>query len=420
MNIYVKKMGCKVNEYEASSIMTSLKEKGHIEVDTPVEADVAIIVTCAVTNEAEAKSRQMVGSIIGKNPNIKVVICGCSSQNNPVQYQNKGNVVAVFGMNKLDVVDFIDNMQQTAAVEPKCYISEHYEAYKNPQMDKTRHFVKIQDGCNNFCSYCLIPYIRGRSRSRDLQEIVNEIKQAQLNSKEVVLTGINVSDYHTEKGETFVDLIRAIADIDIRLRISSIECNVITVELLQELKKCKNFCPHFHLPLQSGANQTLKDMNRHYNVQEYLEKVRLIREYFPDCTLTTDLIVGFPTESDADFEECMQTIRSAGFSDIHAFVYSPRSGTSITKLKKPLDVAVVKARKEKMLALKHELHNAFLTAHVGKIASMLTENVKGEYIAGYTKEYIKVLLKKGSAPLSSVVNVKLCAVQGDAILGEIV
>ena len=420
MNIYIKKMGCKVNEYEASSLMTSLKEYGHIEVATPEEADIAIVVTCAVTNEAEAKSRQMVGSITSKNPNIKIIICGCSSQNNPLQYERKENVVAVFGMNKLDIVSFVQNMQNDCQFEPKCYISETYEDYTNPQMDKTRHFVKIQDGCNNFCSYCLIPYVRGRSRSRKLNEVVEEIKQAQKESKEVVLTGINVSDYHTDRGETFVDLLKAIQTIDIRLRISSIECNVISRELLAELQKCKNFCPHFHLPLQSGANQTLKDMNRHYNTAQFLEKVNLIREYFPDCAVTTDVIVGFPTETDADFEETLQTIKTANFSDIHAFAYSERSGTAISKQKKPLDRKVLKERKAKMLALKKELHNAFLVAHIGKTASMLTENIKGNYIVGYTKEYIKVLLPKDSVECSQTVDVELVEISGDAMLGKLI
>jgi len=420
MNIYIKKMGCKVNEYEASSLMTSLKERGHIEVATPDNADLAIVVTCAVTNEAEAKSRQMVGSITSKNPNIKIIICGCSSQNNPTQYERKNNVVAVFGMNKLDILSFVQSMENESQFEPKCYISETYENYTSPQMDKTRHFVKIQDGCDNFCSYCLIPYVRGRSRSRALDEIVAEIKQAQSESKEVVLTGINVSDYHTERGETFVDLIDALKNIDIRLRISSIECNVISRDLLEKLQNCKNFCPHFHLPLQSGANQTLKDMNRHYNTAQFLEKVSLIREYFPNCAVTTDVIVGFPTETDVDFEETLQTINSANFSDIHAFAYSERSGTAISKLKKPLDSKILNERKAKMLALKRQLHHAFLTAHIGKTASMLTENVKGDYIVGYTKEYIKVLLPKDAIDCSQVVDVELVEVLDDAMLGKIV
>ena len=413
-------MGCKVNEYEASSLMTSLKNIGHTEVHTPEEADLAIVVTCAVTNEAEAKSRQMVGSITSKNPNIKIIICGCSSQNNPTQYECKDNVIAVFGMNKLDIVSFIQSLKTESEFEPKCYISDTYENYISPQMDKTRHFVKIQDGCNNFCSYCLIPYVRGRSRSRALDDIVEEITQAQKESKEVVLTGINVSDYNTERGETFVDLIKAIQNIDIRLRISSIECNVISPQLLIELQKCKNFCPHFHLPLQSGANQTLRDMNRHYNVAQFLEKVKLIREYFPNCAITTDVIVGFPTETYADFEETIQTIKMAKFSDIHAFAYSERLGTAISKLKKPLDSKILKERKSKMLALKKELHNAFLSAHIGKTASMLTENTKGNYIVGYTKEYIKVLLQKDAIGCSQIVNVQLLEIVDDAMIGKII
>lgn len=413
-------MGCKVNEYEASSLMTSLKLCGHIEVLSPENADIAIVVTCAVTNEAEAKSRQMVGSITKKNPNIKIIICGCSAQNNPKQYQSRDNVLAIFGMNKLDIINFIQNIQTECQYKPNCYISEKYDNYLYPQMDKTRHFVKIQDGCDNFCSYCLIPYLRGRSRSRSLSDILIEIKQAQKESKEVVLTGINVSDYHTDSGETFVDLIKALQDIDIRLRISSIECNIITRELLVELQKCKNFCPHFHLPLQSGANQTLKDMNRHYNTDQFLEKVDLIREYFPNCAITTDVIVGFPTETDADFDETIETIRKAQFSDIHAFIYSERSGTSISKIRKPLCSEILKARKNKMLSLKKELHNAFLSSHIGKTASMLTENIKGNNVVGYTKEYIKVLLPKDVVGSSQIVQVKLLEISGDAMIGKLI
>ena len=419
MKASVITLGCKVNEYEASSIMTTLSKLGHNEVSEAKFADLALVFTCAVTNEAESKSRQMVSKIYKANPRIKIIVCGCSSQNDANQFVEKDGVVAVVGMNKLAILELIEKIKELDKFIC-CNIATKYESYEIPKMNKTRHFVKIQDGCNNFCTYCLIPYLRGRSRSRPLNEVIEEIKIASTTSKEIVITGIDVSDYKTVNGETLVDLIRAIKDLDIRLRFSSLECNIITEDLLQELKGCRNFCPHFHLPLQSGANQTLKDMNRHYTKEEFIEKVDLIRTYFGDCGITTDVIVGFPTETDADFKETLETIKRVNFSDIHAFPYSNRKGTVISKIAKPLDGNITNERQQTLLKVKSELHNAFLKRHIGTTASMLTENVKGDYIVGYTKEYIKVLLPKGIAETSSIVDVKLCQVTENGMLGELV
>lgn len=420
MNIYIKKMGCKVNEYEASAVMTSLVNRGHTEVENIENADLAIVFTCAVTNEAESKSRQMVSKIHKLNPQAKIIVCGCSSQNDAEKFACKDGVVAVFGMNKLEIINFVENLQkQMNEVLVSCEISSQYDYYDIPNMNKTRHFVKIQDGCNNFCSYCLIPYLRGRSRSRDLEDVVNEIKVASLHSKEVVLTGIDVSDYCTSKGETLIDLVKAIKDVDIRLRISSLECNIITEELLQALKECKNFCPHFHLPLQSGANNTLKDMNRHYTKEDFLHKVDIIRKCFGDCGLTTDVIVGFPKETDEDFAETIETIKKANFSDIHAFPYSMRKGTAISKIAQPLDNRIVNERQQTLLKLKAELHHDWLERHIGETASMLVENAKGGYLQGYTKEYIKVLLPKGLVEPSQVVDVELLEIVGTDMLAKL-
>ena len=420
MKFYIKKMGCKVNEYEASAIATQLIHLGHQEVFDVANADFAIVFTCAVTNEAESKSRQMVSKIAKLNTNAKIILCGCSSQNNAESFASKEGVVAVLGMNKLQIVDFIKNYDNYKNSLPfiNCEISKSYDNYCIPKMNKTRHFVKIQDGCNNFCSYCLIPYLRGRSRSRDLKDIVNEIQVASTNSKEVVITGIDVSDYHTENGEKLIDLVKAIKDIDIRVRFSSLECNIINEEFLLQLKECKNFCPHFHLPLQSGANKTLKDMNRHYTKEEFLSKIDLIRKHFGDCGITTDVIVGFPTESESDFNETIDTINKAKFSDIHAFPYSMRKGTAISKLAKPLPAQIVNERQHILLQLKQKLHSEFLTRHKGKVATLLTENVKGDHITGYTKEYIKVILPKTVAKPSQIINVQLLEVVGNEMLAK--
>lgn len=419
MNIYIKKMGCKVNEYEASSISTTLQKRGHNEVADVLDADVAIVFTCAVTNEAESKSRQAVSKIYKANPNIKIIVCGCSSQNDSKQYSQKDGVIAVVGMNKIEILNIIEDIEKNSLREYQSLIPNHYEKYEIPNMHKTRHFVKIQDGCNNFCTYCLIPYLRGRSRSRDFKDVIDEIMIASKHSKEIVITGIDVSDYKSNEGKTLIDLIKHLKNYDIRFRFSSLECSVISEELLLFLKDCVNFCPHFHLSMQSGANKTLRDMNRHYTKEMYLEKVSMIRKYFPDCGITTDVIVGFPTESDEDFEETLQTIRQASFSDIHCFPYSLRKGTAISKIAKPLDGNIVKERQQVLLQLKKELHNKFLKKNLGKTASVLTENVKDKYIVGYTKEYIKVMIPKEQVASSQIVDVKLVEIVDDYMIGKI-
>ena len=411
-------MGCKVNEYEASSIMTELEGLGHKEVLSVQQADIAIVFTCAVTNEAESKSRQMVSKIYKTNPSIKIIVCGCSSQNSAEPFIKKAGVVAVFGMNKRDIINYIKNIDSMQTAVNSCYTSDTYDNYVIPCMNKTRHFVKVQDGCNSFCSYCLIPYLRGRSRSRNLDDVLQEIQIASQTSKEVVITGIDVSDYKTNDGKTLLDLVKALKDINVRLRFSSLECGIINEEFLTALKECKNFCPHFHLPLQSGANNTLKAMNRHYTKEVFLEKVNLIRNYFGDCGLTTDVIVGFPTETQVDFEETLDTIKKANFSDIHAFAYSSRKGTAITKIAKPLPSQVVNQRQQQLLELKHTLHNNFLSRHIGAVAEMLTENIKGEFITGYTKEYIKVLLPKSQAQPSEIIKVQLLDIAGADMLAK--
>lgn len=395
-------MGCKVNEYEAESISTTLQKNGHTIVKKPENADCAVVLTCAVTREAEKKSRQAVSSIATKNKKIKILVCGCSSQNSPQDYHNKNNVCAVVGTyNKPKIVKLINDLNNNKSVDKNQMevLQENYVYYDIPQIDKTRHFIKIQDGCNNFCSYCLIPYIRGRSRSRDLAECVEEIREASKTSKEIVLTGINVSDYKCEKGN-LIELIKAIKDIDVRLRISSIECNIISKEFLNELTKLKNFCPHFHLPLQSGCDKILKEMNRHYTVKDYIEKVKMIREYFPNCAITTDLIVGFPNETEEDFAQTLSTLKEVQFADIHAFKYSVRPNTRLSK-QGELNPAIANQRQNIILGLKKETHRNFMKSFIGKSVSVLTETLKGEYLVGYSKEYLKVYIDKGTKILAN-------------------
>lgn len=415
MKVYIKKMGCKVNEYEAESLATSIKNMGHEISNNPENADCAIVLTCAVTQEAEKKSRQAVSSIYSKNDKIKIFVCGCSSQNSPQDYEKKNSVCAVLGTyNKPQILNMLEDENNKML---NLEMGNGYIHYEIPKIDKTRHFVKIQDGCNNFCSYCLIPYIRGRSRSRNIDECIEEIKLASLESKEVVLTGINVSDFKTATGG-LEELIKGIRNINVRLRISSIECNIITEEFLQELTKLKDFCPHFHLPLQSGCDKILKEMNRHYTTQEFLYKVELIRKYFPNCAITTDVIVGFPNETESDFEETLQTINRAHFADIHAFKYSARKGTRLYGLQ-PLEPKIANNRQQKLLELKRKLHNEFLLSFVGKMVSVLTETIKNGYYVGYSKEYLKVYIPQNETNANRVENVIIKEKYLDGVKGTI-
>ena len=329
MKAVVFTLGCKVNDVESGSLIRGLEEIGYtVSRFLEEDADLYIINTCAVTAEAERKSRQTVGKAVKAGKNAKIIVCGCASQRDSAQFFEKNeNVVFVSGAqgkNKiLELVrDGIPQERQGVAVED---LGREYEEMLAPECLKSRSFVKIQDGCNRFCSYCIIPYLRGRSRSRKLDSVVNEVLSS--TSAETVLTGIDVSDYRDENGNTFVELLKALKDVPTRIRLGSLEVSLITDEFLAAAKSLKNFAPHFHLSLQSGSNAVLKSMNRHYTREEYLAACRKIYATFPNASVTTDIIVGFPTETEEDFLQSVSIVEEAGFLQVHAFPYSPRQGT---------------------------------------------------------------------------------------------
>ena len=273
MKAVIYNLGCKVNKYECDSLLKSLKEKGHEVSEDLVYADLYILNTCAVTNEAERKSRQCVTRCLKLNPNAKIVVCGCASQNNPTQFADKENVTYVIGNAEKDKL--IDNLEERGMVIKP--IPTDYEDGFSPEVVRTRAYVKIQDGCDNYCSYCLIPYVRGRSRSRKIQSVVDEITRLSTICKEITITGIDISSYGKNIGSSLSELIEHLADIDCRLRLGSLEVNVIDERLLSALKSLKKFCPQFHLSLQSGEDGVLRKMNRHYTTAQYAEKVELSR-----------------------------------------------------------------------------------------------------------------------------------------------
>lgn len=385
MKAVVFTLGCKVNECESDSLIAGLIERGYQVSDKLEYADLYIVNTCAVTAEAEKKSRQTAARIKKLNAKAKIIFTGCATQKNPDQFSSKDSsflVTGVFNKNKiLDLIDLSGTM-----ISPEC---DKFEELLPTKSLRTRAYVKVQDGCNNFCSYCIIPYLRGRIRSRNPESVIREIELIQ--PKEAVINGINLSAYNYD-GKNLASLMERLKDVECRIRLGSLEVNVITEEFLTVLKGLKNFAPHFHLSLQSGCDSVLKKMNRHYTASEYKEKVDLIRCYFSDAGITTDIIVGFPTETDEDFIETINFVKSIGFSDIHPFPYSPRSGTVAYKMK-DLSPEVKKSRLQVMLGIKADCKTAFVEKMTGKTLDMLIEETKDGYVEGYSENYLRLYLK---------------------------
>ena len=401
MKASVITLGCKVNEYESQSIMNQLKQAGYEICEGLVEADVYVVNTCAVTNMGERKSRQVLSKIEKLNPNAKIVVCGCAVQNNPTQFLINENVIAITGnYGKHDIMNFINKQNKTLPdLEHNKYID-----MARPVETRTRQYIKIQDGCNYFCSYCLIPYVRGRSRSRDLNDIIDEIKNTKAN--EIVLTGINMSDYRIDGKLALKTLVKEIDKLNKRFRISSIECLVLDDEMLDILASSKNFCPHFHLSLQSAANDTLKRMNRHYTIDEFKEIVNKIKAKFNNVHLATDIIVGFKGETEEEFAETLQNLKEIEFSSMHIFPYSERSGTVASKMGGAVPKCTAKQREKVLQELNQQNREKFINKNINTKHSVLVEEYDGKYSLGYTENYIYTYLE-GEYEIGSVVNVEI-------------
>lgn len=377
-------LGCKVNQYEADKIAGILANSSFCVEFGLKPADIYVLNTCAVTNEGERKSRNMLTKLTKLNPNADIYVCGCASQNNAQNFEKNGNVKYVIGTQDKNRVAYQICADNNVACN---YTTDQISA-------RTRGVLKCQDGCNNFCSYCLIPYLRGRETSVPICRLNKELDQMQAeNVREVVLTGINLSSYGSDLAEnvSFIDLAKMFEDRPMRYRFSSLEVGIITKELIEYLATQPNFCDHFHLSMQSGCNHTLKKMNRHYTKEEYLQKVALIREYFPNASITTDVIVGFPTEEEEHFNETYNTCQQANFAEMHIFVYSKRASTVAEKFK---NVATnTKERAEKLAQLNLQNKAKYIEKNIGKTFDVIIENKKGDYFVGHTPNYILCYLK---------------------------
>lgn len=376
-------LGCKQNKYESDCMARILKDNGFEVCDSIQFADIYIINSCAVTAEAEKKSRQYVQKCIKLNSNAKIIVCGCASENNLEQFKDKPNVFSVFGTEgKQNILKYVENV-----FTDKEEIPIQYQSPSNPEKYSTREYIKIQDGCNNFCSYCLIPYLRGRSRSRDIDDIIQEAKVIAKRSHEIVLTGIDISSFKVDGKLALPLLMKRLNDIPALISLGSLEINVITQELLEILKSMPNFSPHFHLSLQSGCDDILKKMNRHYTSKEFYSKVQLIKEYFPLANLTTDVIVGFAGETQEQFEETKEFIAKCGFSFVHIFPYSKRAGTKACAFS-DLPSATKKSRVDELEAVNEILKRDYLSQFVGKTSILLAEEQKTHW-EGFSFEYIR-------------------------------
>lgn len=418
LKVVVFSLGCKVNQYEGRSMVEKLIESGFDACDEPGYADAYIINTCSVTAEADKKSRQAVARMLKYNPAAKVYICGCSSQNDPKKYLNKSNIRAIYGsFGKIQAVNSI--MSDIAhgdihgPVIHICPMPGKYEDDLLPELTRSRAFIKVQDGCNNFCSYCIVPYLRGRSRSRSLESIVAEAKDVCVKTREIVVTGVNVSDYGADIGLRLSDLVEALAAIPIRKRFGSLECTVIDDDLLDKMKN-SGFCDSFHLSMQSGSDSVLKRMNRHYTAGEFLSKIELIKKHFPNAGITTDIITAFPGETDEEFSETLQTVEKAGFLDMHVFPYSVRPGTKAAEMQQvPPETA--KKRTDELLVLKTISNRLFIDSQIGRECEVFVEDSEDGFNVGYTSNYIKVYTK---APAGSFRKHKIIAHHRNGAMGE--
>ena len=432
-------LGCKVNDYETDIMQQKFLENGFLVVPFSEKADIYVINTCTVTNMADRKSRQMLHKAHKMNPDAIVIATGCYVQTSPEEAMSDEAVNIAIGNNrKADVVEILNKYIEEQRPENFGDIIDinHTDVYETMELtdtaERTRAYIKIQDGCNQFCSYCLIPYARGRVRSRDMDDILREIENlSRKGYKEFVLTGIHVSSYQIEtpndlSGNRLAELLEKIQLIDgvKRIRLSSLEPRVVTKEFVERISKLTKLCPHFHLSLQSGSDTTLKRMNRHYTAKQYYNGVQLLREYFDNPAITTDIIAGFPGETDEEFEECFSLAEKIGFYEMHIFKYSRRKGTVADKLPMQVKDEVKEARSHRLIEKGEELSKAFRESYLTKTRPVLFEETvkigQEEYIMGHTPEYIKVCVKKGAAAENEIRNVRLERFIKDDILEGII
>lgn len=423
-------LGCKVNAYETEAMQHLLEEAGYEIVPFTQKADVYVINTCSVTNMADRKSRQMLHKAKKNNPDSIVVATGCYVQTSEKEVLNDLSVDIVIGNDrKHDLVRLLEEYSLDSVNDTVDDINDGRHDFEELFIDQTkehtRAFIKVQDGCNQFCSYCIIPYARGRVRSRRFENVIAEVERLAANGfKEVVLTGIHLSSYGVDFEEAtglleLIQAVNAVKGIE-RIRLGSLEPKIVTEHFASELSKLDKICPHFHLSLQSGCDATLKRMNRKYTTKEYERGCELLRKYFVHPAITTDVIVGFPGETEEEFEQTKAYLEHIHFYEMHIFKYSKRKGTRAAVMPDQIDEQVKAARSEKLIALGHDMSKEFRKFYIGKNEEVLFEEkaVIGdkEYFVGYTKEYVKVAKKTDENLENQIVSGRISGMLTDEIL----
>ena len=426
-------LGCKVNAYEVEAMQQLLEEAGYEIVPFEPGADVYLINTCTVTNIADRKSRQMLHKAKKMNPDAIVIAAGCYVQTDEGKLDKDEAVDLILGNNqKTQIVEALEEYEKEHAKQVQVIEINRTKEYEELSISSTaehvRAYIKVQDGCNQFCTYCIIPFARGRVRSRKIEEVLSEVETlAAKGYKEVVLTGIHLSsygvDFPKEERESLLSLIQAVSRVEgiSRIRLGSLEPRIITEEFLEGIVKTGKVCPHFHLSLQSGCNKTLKNMNRRYSAQEYAEKCELIRKFYPAPALTTDVIVGFPQETEEDFEESYEFVKKIHFYETHIFKYSRRHGTKAASMDGQLTEAAKAQRSDRMLEL-HEIRaREYEEAMIGKKMELLLEEeieIDGRpWYVGHSREYVRAVISKTDAHrVNDLVTVKAVAFVRDHIL----
>ena len=415
-------LGCKVNAYEVEAMQQLLENAGYETVPFEEGADVYVINTCTVTNIADRKSRQMLHKAKKMNPDAIVVATGCYAQADTEKLKEDTAVDLILGNNqKTQIVEALEEYEKEHAKQVQVIEINHTKEYEELSISSTaehvRAYIKVQDGCNQFCTYCIIPFARGRVRSRKIEEVLSE----------VVLTGIHLSsygvDFPKEERESLLSLIQAVSRVEgiSRIRLGSLEPRIITEEFLEGIVKTGKVCPHFHLSLQSGCNKTLKNMNRRYSAQEYAEKCELIRKFYPVPALTTDVIVGFPQETEEDFEESYEFVKKIHFYETHIFKYSRRHGTKAAAMDGQLTEAVKTQRSEKLLELHDIRAKEYEEAMIGKTIELLLEEEIEEdgkmWYVGHSREYVRAVIEKTEAhQVNDLVEAKVTGFVTDHLL----
>ncbi len=423
-------LGCKVNAYETEAMQHLLEEAGYEIVPFTQKADVYVINTCSATNMADRKSRQMLHKAKKNNPDSIVVAAGCYVQTSEKEVLNDLSVDIVIGNDrKHDLVRLLEEYSLDSVNDTVDDINDGKHDFEELFIDQTkehtRAFIKVQDGCNQFCSYCIIPYARGRVRSRRFENVIAEVERLAANGfKEVVLTGIHLSSYGVDFEEAtglleLIQAVNAVKGIE-RIRLGSLEPKIVTEHFASELSKLDKICPHFHLSLQSGCDATLKRMNRKYTTKEYERGCELLRKYFVHPAITTDVIVGFPGETEEEFEQTKAYLEHIHFYEMHIFKYSKRKGTRAAVMPDQIDEQIKAARSEKLIALGHDMSKEFRKFYIGKNEEVLFEEkaVIGdkEYFVGYTKEYVKVAKKTDENLENQIVSGRISGMLTDEIL----